>query len=88
MTRYLVDAQRHLICEPYSVAGLHVMAAKLGIKRGWFHGGKRPHYDVPKGMMHEVLQKSVFVSPREILRIIDECVCAKASESSGTASPT
>jgi hypothetical protein len=44
----LVDDTKHLICVPYSVAGLHEMATVLRIKRCWFHAGKHPHYDVPR----------------------------------------
>lgn len=73
-SRYLIDTQRHLICEPYSVANLHAMAGRLGIKRAWFHGGKRPHYDVPKGRYDEVRAKAVLVPARDILRVIDEAL--------------
>jgi hypothetical protein len=52
--RYLVDDKRHLICVPYSVAGLHEMAAILRIKKCWFHAGKYPHYDVPKRRVKEI----------------------------------
>lgn len=28
------------------VAELHEFAAKIGLKRHWFHGGRLPHYDL------------------------------------------
>jgi hypothetical protein len=67
---YFYDKQRHLVCVPYSVENLHAMAANLGIKRCWFHGGRLPHYDIPKRRMVEVATTATLVSPREIYRII------------------
>jgi hypothetical protein len=68
--RYLCDDSRHLICEPYSVENLHRMAEHLGIKRCWFHGGKFPHYDIPKRRIAEITAKCIRVSPAEIVGII------------------
>lgn len=49
MADYYCDGLRHLICVPYTIAGLHVMARELGIKRCWYHGSATmPHYDIPK----------------------------------------
>lgn len=36
---YLCDTERHLICVPYSVENLHIMAEDLDIKKCWFHSG-------------------------------------------------
>lgn len=69
-TRRLCDHSRHLICEPYSIDGLHEMAAQLGIKRCWFHGGKLAHYDIPKRRVSEIMSRCEVVSSREITRII------------------
>lgn len=69
--RYLVDNQRHLICDPYSIEGLHKMAEALNIKRCWFHNTKHPHYDVPKRRIAEIQAMCEVVSAREILRIIE-----------------
>ncbi len=44
----LVDDARHIACVPYTRENLHRVADWLGLKRCWFHGGARPHYDVPK----------------------------------------
>ncbi|WP_289298255.1 DUF4031 domain-containing protein [uncultured Reyranella sp.] len=68
-TRYLCDGDRHLICLPYTVDGLHAMAAELEIGAHWFHGGRWPHYDVPKGRHAEICARPdvQVVSPREIL---------------------
>lgn len=68
--RYFSDNQRHLVCYPYSIQGLHEMAVALGIKRGWFHSGKLPHYDIPKKRIAEIHEKTEVVSPREIIDII------------------
>jgi hypothetical protein len=65
--RYLCDNKRHLICEPYSIEGLHNMAKDLGIHPCWFH---KDHYDIPKKRISEIQSKCTVVSPREILRII------------------
>jgi hypothetical protein len=69
-TRYLYDEKRHLVCEPYSIYGLHKMALELGIKRCWFHGGRHPHYDLPKKFSAAKHPRCERVSSREILRVI------------------
>jgi hypothetical protein len=69
--KYYYDEQRHLVCVPYSVENLHVMAADLGIKRCWYHAGDKPHYDVPKRMMSKIGEVATLVSPREILKIVN-----------------
>ena len=67
---YFCDNARHLVCWPYSVENLHAMAADLGIKRCWFHGGsKYPHYDIPKRRIAEIKALCIVVSSREILAI-------------------
>ena len=33
---YLCDSERHLVCYPYSIKNLHLMAIDLEIKRCWF----------------------------------------------------
>jgi hypothetical protein len=70
--RYLCDETRHLICEPYSIEGLHEMAAALDIKRCWFHNARYPHYDIPKKRIAEIQAKCTIVEPKEILRIIKD----------------
>lgn len=67
---YYWDDMRHLVCRPYSVNLLHLMAEDLEIKRGWFHGGRRPHYDIPRGKGLEVAGRAKLVMPRELLAII------------------
>lgn len=67
---YLTDGRRHLICRPYSVEGLHRMAADLRIARSWFHGGRRPHYDVPLKRRVEIESRCVRVTSREIVETI------------------
>jgi hypothetical protein len=67
---YYSDDARHLVCEPFSVDNLHLMAADLGVKRCWFHAGRWPHYDIPKRRIEEIRARTVRISSREILRII------------------
>lgn len=67
---YYSDNQRHLVCWPYSIQGLHDMAVALGIKRCWFHAGRLAHYDIPLKRLEEIAAKTTVVSPREILAII------------------
>lgn len=66
---YYSDDQRHVVCYPYSVEGLHVMAQALGIKRCWFHASRHPHYDIPKLRIAEIHAKTIVVSARDILKI-------------------
>lgn len=68
--RFVCDEMRHLICEPYSVEGLHQMAKGLGIKRCWFHNTKYAHYDIPVRCIEEIQFKRNLVEPRELLLII------------------
>ncbi len=67
---FFCDKDRHLVCEPYSVANLHRMAEALGIKRCWFHAGVKAHYDIPKLRIAEIMAKCQVISRRQILAII------------------
>jgi hypothetical protein len=67
--KYLTDDARHLICLPYSKENLHIMAEALGIKRCWYHGGKFPHFDIPKRRVKEIEAKCGRVSARDIVSI-------------------
>lgn len=68
--KYFCDNFRHLVCEPYSVENLHIMAEDLGIKRCWYHAGKFPHYDIPKKRIAEIRGQCEVVSTKEIYGII------------------
>lgn len=46
------------------------MAADLGLKRHWYHGGKHPHYDIPVKRFNEIATRCTVISQREILGII------------------
>ncbi len=74
MPKFLCDSSRHLICVPYSVAGLHAMAKELGIKRCWFHNGRFPHYDIPVGRIDDIKSKAEVVSAREIMLTISRAM--------------
>jgi hypothetical protein len=67
--QFFCDDQRHLVCVPYSIDNLHLMADALGINRCWFHSGRYPHYDIPKRRIAEIQAKCTQVSAREVLRI-------------------
>lgn len=69
--RYFCDDARHLICVPYTVENLHLMAEDLGILRAWFHGGASyPHYDIPKRRIKEITSSCTVVTTRVILEIV------------------
>lgn len=68
---YVCDDVRRLVCVPYNVENLHVMAADLGIKRCWFHANASyPHYDIPKRRVAEIMSKCKVVTTKEILQIV------------------
>ena len=67
---YYCDDNRHLVCVPYSIDNLHMMAKDLNIKRCWFH---KSHYDIPKKRIVEIQSKCEVISSREILDIIKNC---------------
>lgn len=69
---YYTDGKRHLVCKPYSIENLHRMADELGIKRGWYHAGNKPHYDIPLKMKAKIEAKCEMVSPKDILQIIQD----------------
>ena len=64
---YYSDNQRHLVCFPYSIENLHIMAEDLNIKPCWFHEN---HYDIPVQRFKSIQDKTIVVRPREILAII------------------
>lgn len=66
MLKYFTDGKRHLVCTPYSINNLHLMAADLNIKRCWFH---KDHYDIPKKRIAEIEAKCTLISTRELLLI-------------------
>lgn len=68
--QYYCDNQRHLVCKPYNIKNLHLMATALNINIAWFHAGSKPHYDIPKNRIEEIMQKCTILRPREILEII------------------
>lgn len=68
---FLTDGARHLVCLPYSVANLHVMAERLNIKRCWFHAsGGKAHYDIPKKRIKEIEAECLRITPRQLLQIV------------------
>lgn len=76
---YVCDNQRHLICVPYSIDNLHIMADDLNINRCWFRNKKpkgtalrKPHYDIPVKRMKEIQDKCVVVPYKTIMKIIKD----------------
>lgn len=72
--KYYSDNKRHLICEPYSIENLHLMAKNLGIKRCWYHAKPYPHYDIPKRMIAEIAEKTNVISQKDLLLKIKSVV--------------
>lgn len=66
---YFCDTARHLICIPYSIANLHLMARQLGINKRWLH---KNHYDIPKKRIAEITAKCTLVSSKQIVNIIKQ----------------
>lgn len=64
---FYCDKSRHLVCMPYSIENLHLMAKELRIKKIWFH---KNHYDIPKKRIDEIIAKCNIVSSKDIVRII------------------
>ncbi len=73
---FVCDNYRHLVCWPYSLDNLHLMAEKLNLKRCWFH---KTHYDIPKSRWMLSKQLAI-VSPKQIVRIIRGNIGAIASD--------
>ena len=67
--KYYCDDKRHLVCKPYSIENLHLMAEDLGINRCWFH---KNHYDIPKRRIEEITAKCTLVAVWEIVKIKNE----------------
>ena len=65
--QFFCDKKRHLVCKPYSIDNLHLMAVSLDIKSCWFH---KTHYDIPKKRIKEIMDKCTVVSAKEIVNII------------------
>lgn len=65
--KYYTDGKRHLVCIPYSIENLHLMAQNLNINKCWFH---KDHYDIPKRRIIEIEQKCNKVSSKDIVNII------------------
>jgi hypothetical protein len=68
---YYCDNQRHLICLPYSIENLHIMAKDLNIERCWFH---KTHYDIPKLRIGEIKNKCIIISSKEIVKLINNVI--------------
>lgn len=64
---YVCDHKRHLVCIPYSIENLHLMAKELRIGKHWFH---KDHYDIPKKRIDEIRKECYLVTSREVLNII------------------
>lgn len=72
---YLCDNSRHLICLPYSIKNLHIMAEDLGINKCFYHFKGRnvhPHYDIPKKRIKEIMSKCEIIPKRDLFKIINE----------------
>lgn len=69
--KFYYDDKRHLVCVPYTIENLHLMADELGIKRCWYHSSaKYKHYDIPKRRIEEIGSKCEKVDTTVILSIV------------------
>lgn len=65
---YFGDTQRHMVCWPYGIGNLHMMAEDLHLGNHWFH---KNHYDMPKMMVPKLIDRmDQVVSSKDIVRII------------------
>lgn len=70
---YYYDRMRHLICQPYSIKNLHIMAEDLGIKPHWYHNKDgKAHYDIPVRMIEKIQSRCLKITPKQLLTIIIE----------------
>lgn len=77
ITRIVFDAQRHIVCEPYSIENLHDMAKLLRLKRCWFHNTPgKAHYDVPKRL-------AAGATAIELALTLDETMCQREYDGEG-----
>jgi len=67
LLEYYCDNARHLICVPYSIENLHLMAKDLNINLCWFH---KNHYDIPLQRIEEIKAKCNIITSKEIVKII------------------
>jgi hypothetical protein len=78
--RFITDGKRHLICLPYSISGLHLMASSLKIDQCFYHyknkktGRVRPHYDIPLNKKEEIESQCEIMTDKEITLIINEYI--------------
>ena len=72
--KFFCDEKRHLVCVPYSIENLHLMAKILDIDICWFHSKNikernRSHYDIPKKRVKEIMDQCLIVSSSDIVNI-------------------
>lgn len=64
---FYCDNARRLVCMPYSLANLHTMAARLGIKRHYYYSNDGlAHYTIPKRRRAELELKCTMVTAFDI----------------------
>jgi hypothetical protein len=64
---YVTDKKRHLVCFPYTLENLHIMAEDLGIGKHWFH---KDHYDIPKKRKEEIEGYCIVLHTKEIVKLV------------------
>lgn len=72
--KFYCDKNRHLVCVPYSIENLHLMAKLLDIDECWYHnknkpGRNRSHYDIPNKRVDEIMNQCEIVSSEDIVDI-------------------
>lgn len=85
--KYVCDTKRHLICVPYTIENLHIMAEQLNLKKCWFH---KNHYDIPVKRKEEIEKLCQVISSKEIVEIIrspEYALTLLSEEVKGSAAP-
>jgi hypothetical protein len=68
LKRYRSGWWCHMVSDR-SVEELHAFASEIGLRRGWFQGGRHPHYDLrPPGRRLAVFRGAEEVGSRELVR--------------------
>lgn len=66
----LMDDRRHIVPHPYTQENIILACEILGIPAHWRHRGRLPHIDAPARMQLELMDRTIPVRSRDIVRII------------------
>ena len=64
-----------------SLEELHAFAAKLGLRREWFDGGRYPHYDLTGGKCTEAIRLGAeVVTQRDVVAAAKRLAAAEVAK--------